>query len=355
LSLDSQTTMTTDHEPSLNEPLSNLSRILALAFILTLLFLLPGCPSSPNKLTEGMSSPAPAGPAKSDFDGDRAFEQVRKQVEFGPRPAGSAELEKTRTYIIDQLKSYGLKVTTDEFHPITPIGERKMANVTAELPGESNDVVIISSHYDTKYFKDFKFVGANDGGASTGALLEIARVMAANKQRPRLTYWFVFFDGEEAFCFDWDDCHNPNPADPGTPLPDHTYGSRRYVAQLIEKNELKRVRAMILLDMMGYKNLRLGRDDMSTVWLQDIVWQTGKQLGYGGQFVDAREGVGDDDHSPFLRAGIDALDIIQLSSYSPWHTKEDTLDKVSGKSLKIVGDAVIASLPKIEERLSKPK
>jgi glutaminyl-peptide cyclotransferase len=347
--------MTTDRKPLHNEPLSNSSRFLALAFVLTLLFLLLGCPSSTSKPGDGTSSPAPVAPAKSDFDGDRAFEQVRKQVEFGPRPAGSAELEKTRTYIIDQLRSYGLKVTTDEFHATTPIGERKMANITAELPGESNDVVVISSHYDTKYFKDFKFVGANDGGASTGALLEIARVMAADKQKRQLTYWFVFFDGEEAFCLDWDDCHNPNPADPKTPLPDHTYGSRRYVGQLIEKNELKRVRAVILLDMMGYKNLRLGRDDMSTVWLQDIVWQTGKQLGYGTQFIDAREGVGDDDHSAFLRAGIDALDIIQLSSYQPWHTKEDTLDKISAKSLKVVGDTVIVSLPKIEERLANKR
>ncbi len=128
-----------------------------------------------------------------------------------------------------------------------------MVNVTAELPGESNDVIIISSHYDTKYFKDIKFVGANDGGASTGALLEVARVMAANKTKPRLTYWFVFFDGEEAFCFDWDQCHNPNPADPQHPLPDNLYGSRHYVAQLTEKGELKRVRAMILFDMMGFR------------------------------------------------------------------------------------------------------
>src|ERR1700730_12835688 len=140
--------------PSLNKPLPNSSRFLALAFFLTLLFLLLGCPSNTSKPGDGTSSPVPAATAKSDFDGDRAFEQVRKQVEFGPRPAGSAELEKTRNYIIDQLKSYGLKVTTDEFHATTPVGERRMVNVTAELPGESSDVVIISSHYDTKYFKD---------------------------------------------------------------------------------------------------------------------------------------------------------------------------------------------------------
>jgi Zn-dependent M28 family amino/carboxypeptidase len=301
------------------------------------------------------SPDAPASPAKSasDFDGERAFEHVRKQVEFGPRPPGSAELEKTRAYMIDQLQSYGLKVTTDEFHPVTPVGDRKMVNVTAELPGESTDVIIISSHYDTKLIKDFKFVGANDAGASTGELLELARVMAASKTKPKLTYWFVFFDGEEALCFGWDECHNPNPADPKKPLPDNTYGSRRYVAQLIERNELKRVRAMILFDMMGYKDLRIPREtEMSTSWLIDTVWQTASQLGHGAQFVSVSEGVGGDDHEPFLRAGIESLDIIQLAGYPYWHTKEDTLDKVSAKSLKIVGDVVLTSLPKIEERLA---
>lgn len=280
---------------------------------------------------------------------------MRKQVEFGPRPPGSPELEKTRGYIIDQLKSYGLKVTTDEFHTRTPVGDRKMVNLIAELPGESSDVIIVASHYDTKYITQFKFVGADDAGSSTGALLELARVMAARKEKPKLTYWFVFFDGEEAFCFDWDECHNPNPADPKNPLPDNLYGSRHYVAQLIQKNELPRVKAMILLDMIGYKELRLGRADLGTTWLQDVVWQTAKQIGYGAYFVNTTEGVGDDDHSPFLKAGIDSLDIIQLGSYSYWHTKDDTLDKVSAKSLKIVGDTVIASLPKIEERIQNKR
>ena len=336
--------------PAPAAPLSNSPRFLAFAFVLIAPLLLIGCPSSTNKPANG-SPPSSASPVKSDFDGDRAFEYVRKQVEFGPRPAGSAELEQTRNYMIDQLKSFGLKVTTDEFHATTPQGDKKMVNVTAELPGESSDVIIISSHYDTKYFKEFKFVGANDGGSSTGAVMEMARVMAAGKQKLKLTYQFVFFDGEEAFCTDWDECHNPNPADPKTPLPDNLYGSRRYVTQLIEKNELKRIRAVILLDMIGYKNLRFGRADLGTAWLVDMVWQSAKQLGYGNVFVDSVEGVGDDDHAPFLRAGVEAMDIIQLSSYQYWHTKEDTLDKVSPKSLKIVGDAVIGSLPKIEERL----
>jgi len=336
----------TDGMPRLKKVLKTSS--LSIAFLS--LLMLFGCPGSSNKPPQTNPSPTEPSGSKSDFDGDRAFSHVRKQVEFGPRPAGSAELEKARGYIIDQLKSYGLKIITDEFTATTPLGERKLVNVTAELPGESSDVIVVSSHYDTKYFTEFKFVGANDGGASTGALLELARVMAG-KGKPRMTYWFAFFDGEEAFCKEWDDCHNPNPADPKNPLPDNLYGSRRYVAQLIEKNELKRVRAMILFDMMGSKTLRLGRDELSTRWLQDIVWQTGKQLGYDKQFVDAVEGVGDDDHSPFLKAGIDSLDLIQLSTYPEWHTKDDTLDKVSAKSLKTVGDAIVVSLPKIEDRI----
>lgn len=339
---------------SSNRTFRLLSSIMLTTLILACVLLVTGCPSSPNKPAEVNSVPtAPA--AKSDFDGDKAFDFVRKQVEFGPRPPGSPELEKTRAYIIDQLRSFGLNVTTDDFQATTPVGQKQMTNIVAELPGESSDIVIISSHYDTKLFKEFKFVGANDAGSSTGALMEIARVLAQKKVKLRLTYRFVFFDGEEAFCENWDDCHNPNPADPKEQLPDNTYGSRHYVSQLVAKNEAARVKAMILLDMIGYKELKLGRADLGTQWLQDVVWQTAKQIGYGSQFVDAREGVGDDDHSPFLKASIDSLDIIQLNTYPYWHTKDDTLDKISAKSLKIVGDAVIASLPRIEERLASKR
>jgi hypothetical protein len=325
----------------------------------SLVFLL-GCPGGTNKPAEinqpaatVSSTPVADVSAKSDFDADRAFEFVKKQVEFGPRPPGSPELEKTRNYIMDQLRSFGLNVTTDEFHATTPLGDKRIVNIVAELPGSSPDIIILGSHYDTKYFKDMKFVGANDAGSSTGVLMEIARVLAMKKQN-KLTYRFLFFDGEEAFCKEWDDCQNPNPADPKQKLPDNTYGSRHYVSQLVSKNEASHVKAMILLDMIGYKDLRLGRADLGTLWLQDIVWQTGKQLGYK-EFLDVPEGVGDDDHSPFLKAGIDSLDLIQLSTYGPggayWHSKEDTMDKISAKSLKVVGDTILASLPKIEERI----
>ncbi len=333
----------------------NLLKLTFHSFAFALLFVLLGCPGNNNRTEVNSATPEPTKNRKTDFDGDRAFDFVKKQVEFGVRPPGSPELEKTRAYIIDQLRSFGLTVTTDEFQATTPQGQKKMANVIAEIPGSSNDIIIICSHYDTKFIKDFKFVGANDAGSSTGVVMEIARVMATKKLNLKSTYRFVFFDGEEAFCFDWEQCHNPNPADSSKPLPDNTYGSRHYVSQLVARNELSRVKALILLDMIGYKDLQLGRADLSTAWLQDIIWQTGREIGYGSQFINSTEGVGDDDHSPFMKAGIDSVDIIQLSSYSYWHTKDDTMDKISAKSLQVVGDTVISSLPKIEERLVNRK
>jgi Zn-dependent M28 family amino/carboxypeptidase len=125
------------------------------------------------------------------------------------------------------------------------------------------------------------------------------------------------------------------------------------VFQLRQNNELSRTRALILLDLMGYKNLELGRDTMSTKWLQDIIWQTARELGYGNYFVDRPEGIGGDDHEPFLRAGIDSVDLIQLNGYPYWHTAEDTLDKVSARSMKVVGDVVLASLPRVEQHVMK--
>ncbi|PYS84706.1 MAG: hypothetical protein DMF67_04100 [Acidobacteria bacterium] len=281
--------------------------------------------------------------SKAAFDGDRAFAHVRRLVEFGPRPAGSKELAEARRYIVGELKSYGLKVSEDEFTAQTPAGERRMVNVTAELPGESTDFVIVASHYDTKPFKEFRFVGANDGGSSTGALIELARALAA-APRPHFKYRFVFFDGEEAFCREWDECGKPG-------APDNTYGSRRYVERLRQTGELKRLRALVLLDMMGYEKLEMGRDDMSTPWLAETVWQTARELGYSRQFADRAEGVGGDDHEPFLKAGIPSLDIIQLTSYPYWHTPGDTLDKISARSLQAVGDVLLASLPRIEKKL----
>ncbi|MDT5271059.1 MAG: hypothetical protein QOH49_3245 [Acidobacteriota bacterium] len=277
--------------------------------------------------------------AATPFSGQRAYEHVRKLVEFGPHPSGSKELELARKYILEQTGGM-----LDEWVADTPAGKLKMANVVVELKGETDDTIVIAGHYDTKRYKEFAFVGANDGGSSAGALIELVRAFKAQRRPTRFTYRFVFFDGEEAVCREWDECSKPG-------RPDNTYGSRYEVGRLKARNRLKHVRALILLDMVGYDKLDLGRDDMSTPWLVDILWQTARALGYSKQFVERVEGVGGDDHEPFLRAGVPSVDLIQLSTYPYWHTPEDTLDKISPHSLKAVGDVVLASLPRVEERI----
>ena len=299
----------------------------------------------PVKPRVGVSTakPAPTKPiptVAAAFSGERAMQHVRKQLDIGPRPPDTIALERTRNYIMNELKSYGLRVFTDEFTAQTPLGEKRMANIVGDIPGETQDVILLTSHYDTKFYDDMRFVGANDPAASVGTLLEIARVLGNLKEKPKLTYRVVFFDGEEALCEGWDECSKPD-------APDNTYGSRHYVSQIKTQGTLKRTRALILLDMMGYNKLELGRDPSSTRWLQDIIWQTGRELGHAKVFVDRQEGVGGDDHEAFLDAGIAAVDLIQLNGYPYWHKADDDIDKISADSMKIVGDTVIASLPRI--------
>jgi glutaminyl-peptide cyclotransferase len=303
-------------------------------------------PSRPRATVSSSARPITPSPPVAAFNGERAMDHVKKQIDFGPRPPDTQQLAKTRAYITSELKSYGVSVSLDEFTASTPQGEKKMANIVAEIPGETKTLILITSHYDTKFYKDMNFVGANDPAASVGTLMEIGRVLGNRKEKPKVTYRLVFFDGEEAFCEGWSQCGDEQD-------PDNTYGSRHYVSQLRLRNELENTQAMILLDMMGYKNLELGRDTTSTRWLQDIIWQTGRELGYGKVFLDREEGVGGDDHEPFLRAGVDSVDVIQLTSYPHWHRADDTIDKVSAQSMKIVGDTILASLPKISEYVMK--
>lgn len=327
--------------------------IVWLAIVISMPLLFAACPKNnpPQRpratISTSTRSNSPAAHVVAAFSGERAMDHVRKQIDFGPRPPDSPQAAKTRAYIAGELKNYGWNVSLDEFNATTPHGEKRMANIVAEFPGETKTLVLIASHYDTKFYKDMLFVGANDPAASVATLLEIGRVLGSSKEKPKLTYRLVFFDGEEAFCEGWSDCGDED-------NPDNTYGSRHYVSQLRAKNELENTQALILLDMMGYKKLELGRDPLSTRWLQDIIWQTGRELGHEKIFVDREEGIGGDDHEPFLRAGVDSVDLIQLTSYPHWHRADDTIDKVSPQSMKIVGDTVLASLPKIIDRIMKP-
>jgi hypothetical protein len=290
---------------------------------------------------------APAEPpaqaaAQAAFDSSRAWEHVRQLVAIGPRPAGSPGIRQARAYVTRQLSEAGLTVQQQTFNADTPQGLIEMANLVVRLPGRRPDKILIAGHYDTKPFRDFAFVGANDGGSSGAFLIELARVL---KDRPREFTWeIVWFDGEEAFCLNWDDCSRPG-------QPDNTYGSRHYVRAAREAGGLKAVRAMILVDMIGERDARFLREARSTAWLKDIIWSTAGDLGHRASFP-LQETPIEDDHYPFLDAGVDAVDIIDLDYYPHWHTATDTLDKLSARSLQIVGDVLLASLPKIEQHLA---
>jgi len=298
--------------------------------------------------TEGARTMNPAPTSESQlapaiaFDSNRAWEHLRKQVSFGPRPSGTPAIVETRRYIVDQLKAAGITSKEQMFIGMTPLGEVSMANVIATIPGKRRERIVLASHFDTKLYREFRFVGANDGASSTAALLEIGRVLKArqNAGQNEFTIELLFLDGEEARMPEWRGL-------------DNTYGSRHYVEAAQKDKSLGTVKALVLLDMIGDKDLRIRRDANSTPWLVDIVWAAAAKLGHSGTFSNELTTI-EDDHVPFLRAGVPAVDIIDLDNPT-WHTPQDTLDFVNARSLQTVGDVVLAAIPDIEKRLAASK
>lgn len=275
---------------------------------------------------------APAADKTGGFDGRKAYEYVAKQVSFGPRPSGSEALARTQDYIITQLKSSGCAVDTDEFNSDTPIGRVPMKNIIAKIPGERRGIILLATHYDT--LRMDKFVGADDGGSSTGLMLELARLLCG--ERGRYAVWIVFFDGEEAMK-SWSDL-------------DSRYGSRELAARLAINGDLKNVRAMLLADIIGSRNLRIPREASSTKWLVDLVWDVAHRLGYQDVFVND-ESSAEDDHDSFLKRGVPAADVITDFSHNGyWHTPQDTMDKISAKSLAVVGHVFLESVKELQTK-----
>jgi Zn-dependent M28 family amino/carboxypeptidase len=275
------------------------------------------------------------GDATLKFDSSRAWEHLRQLVALGPRPAGSPALGQARAYIEGQLKAAGVAFAEQAWDDQTPAGPLRMVNVMATIPGASPARIVIAGHYDTKRFRQFRFVGANDGGSSAAFVLELARVL--KPRRNPLTIELLFLDGEEAVD-EWQ----------GN---DHTYGSRHYVAEARRTGSLASLKAFVLADMIADRDLRIRRDLNSTRWLTDMVWEAAQRLNQTSVFVSESTTI-EDDHLPFVAAGVPSVDIIDLE-YPAWHTAQDTLDAVSARSMQIVGDVLIAALPAIERRLSQ--
>ncbi len=253
------------------------------------------------------------------FDGKAAFDHVARMVSFGPRPSGSQAIAQTQDYILSQLQSFGCTVESDAFSAQTPAGSIPMKNILVKIQGERPGIILLGTHYDT--LKKENFVGADDGGSSTGLMLEMARQLCA--KRGLYAVWIAFFDGEEAV-EQWSET-------------DSRYGSREMAAKLSLSGDLKNVRAFLLADIVGGKNARIPRETSSTKALVDLVYSTAIRIGYGGLFVNEDKGA-DDDHDSFLNRKIPSVDVIgDFIGNGYWHTPQDNIQQISAKTLGQVG------------------
>src|SRR5882724_1568203 len=308
---------------------------------------LTGCKASGNDSPNAaqppfMSTAASAPPQVADeapppektggFDGKRAFAHVAKQVSFGPRPSGSQALAQLQGYLQSELKSYGCNVETDAFTADTPVGRLPMKNFLVKIPGEKPGVILLGTHYDTKRLDNF--VGADDGGSSTAVMLELARLLCP--QHGKYAVWIAFFDGEEAMKH-WSDT-------------DSRYGSRQMAARLSTSGDIKRIRAFLLADIVGGRDAKFFRESSSTPALVELVWSTAAKLGYSAIFRKEATSA-EDDHDSFLKRGVPAVDVIgDFVNNGYWHTPQDALDKISPKTLAIVGHVFLESVKELQSK-----
>ena len=268
------------------------------------------------------------------IDGDRALQYVKEIVKFGPRPVGSANHKKVEDYLVSRLK--GDMVEDDAFTADTPEGKLPVRNIMAKFPGTKDGIIVIASHYDTNYpLRGTSYVGANDGGSSSALLLEIANQLRG-KPREGYSVWLVWDDAEEAI-------------KPDTQLDfmkDSLYGIRHLAEKWQGDGTLKKVKAFLLADMIGDADLDIDRDLNSTPWLESVVYESATRLGYQSHFFGHAGGF-EDDHLPFMDRGVACADLIDFSyGYNNvfWHTPQDTADKLSPKSLEIVGGVILETV-----------
>ncbi len=310
------------------------SQILLSAVVALVAFVPLGCGDDKKPLTPKVAEVEK--PWKSTVDGERAMQTVIRLCKE-PRVPGTPGHLRAQQLIKAELAAAGVTTIEDQpFDAKTPIGTLKMNNIIGVLPGKTRDGIAIAAHYDSKRFTDFHFVGANDAASACGLLVELGRQLSTQKERKE-TIYLVFIDGEEAFMEDW------GTQEDGTE--DHTYGSR-HLAKNMEKYPFK---AFLLLDMVGDKDLQLVRDKNSSQELLGLFESTSREV-FGVSIFGVNMDV-QDDHIPFVSKGVPAIDLIDFE-FGPdgkrhWHTKEDTLDKLSAKSLDRVGTLVLAALPKV--------
>jgi Zn-dependent M28 family amino/carboxypeptidase len=281
------------------------------------------------------ASGAGAEPNPPSINAARAMQYIREIVAFGPRPIGSANHKKLEQYILSHLK--GDSVEDDAFTADTPEGKFPVRNLIAKFPGTRAGIIVIAGHYDTNYpLRNTAYVGANDGGSSTAILLELANQLRG-KKRDGYSVWLVWTDGEEAVK-EWT-------------TTDSLYGTRHLADKWEKDGTLKKIKAFLLTDMIADADLNIEQDQNSTASLESVVLQAATRLGYQSHFF-ARQIAVEDDHLPFVQRGVPCVDLIDLDyGYSDvfHHTPQDTLDKLSPKSLDIVGNVILETVRLLEQ------
>lgn len=283
---------------------------------------------------QGGIDDAPGTETVGGFDGRLAFRHVAKQVGLGPRPSGSQAIAQAQDYILSQLKSYGCTTEVDAFNADTPVGRLPMKNILVKIPGDQSSIILLGTHYDTLLRNDITFVGADDGGSSTAVMLELARLLCAKHGKHAV--WIAFFDGEEAMKV-WSNT-------------DSRYGSRQMAAKFAASGDLAKIRAFLLADLVGSRLLHFKRDP-TTKALTDLVWSTAARLGYAEIFIDKSASI-EDDHNSFSKRKVPVVDVIDLDmngDVSFWHTADDTLDKISARSLAITGHVFLESVKELQK------
>jgi glutaminyl-peptide cyclotransferase len=319
-----------------------------LQFCLILLLVPLGCSKPKNAAAALREETAAAIPVRPElapvgsgtrpaFDSSRAMQYVKEIVACGPRPIGSENHKKVENYILAHLK--GDTVEHDDFEVSASEGKFPVHNIIAKFPGTRDGIIVIASHYDTNWpLRNINYIGANDGGSSSAVLLEIANQLRG-KKRDGYSVWLLWDDGEESMKLPWDD-------------PESLYGVRHLAQKWQDNGTIKKIKAFVLTDMIGDADLNIMRVTNSTPWLEDLVYQSATRLGYQSHFFE-REGFVGDDHQAFLKLGVPSTDLIDLEyGYNNvfWHTAEDTVDKLSPKSLAIVGTVILETVRRLDQR-----
>ncbi len=280
-----------------------------------------------------LTFPADTAPPPA-FDGNRALQYVKDIVAFGPRPLASTSHKKVEDFLLAHLR--GDEVENDVFTANTPDGKFPVHNIVAKFPGSKDGIIVIASHYDTNYpLRNTKYVGANDGGSSSALLLEIANQLRGKKM-DGYSVWLVWDDAEESIR-------------PDTEMPfeqDALYGITHLAEKWQADGTLKKIKAFLLADMVGDADLNIEHETNSTPWLEEVVYESASRLGYQSHFF-ARSMAVTDDHLPFLKRGVPSADLIDFNyGYNDvfWHTEQDTVDKLSPKSLEIVGNTMLEAI-----------